>query len=221
MRSSPQRKYRHTQPSENHRYDVRVFMIRPWPAEDDHYYSEEALADDETFQRVLRSADQVMSFVPGNALGGPRTPSHKGVFVSGQRYKVSVAAHTLLHAPSPPTPPGPLLRARTDGPVDPWKPGRVCSWCDCRATWPRAQPPFEDSSWTYWSSRSWAWTLSPTSCLSLDWQLCRQAQEVAHAQPCLERLVWKRIEPIMACISPLMEHSASFVAATLILTFSP
>eukprot|EP00752_Nemacystus_decipiens_P009838 g8776.t1 len=40
------------------KYEVQVFMIRPWPAEDDHY-SEEAFADDETFQRVLRSADQV------------------------------------------------------------------------------------------------------------------------------------------------------------------
>lgn len=45
------------------RYEVQVFMIRPWPAEDDHY-SEEAFADDETFQRVLRSADQVMNVPP-------------------------------------------------------------------------------------------------------------------------------------------------------------
>lgn len=37
-------------------------MIRPWPADDDR--SEEAFAADETFQRVLRSADQVISVTP-------------------------------------------------------------------------------------------------------------------------------------------------------------
>lgn len=162
------------------RYEVQVFMIRPWPAEDDHY-SEEAFADDETFQRVLRSADQVGGLMTLGLLPirsdkhpSPGSLSFSGITsvfiiiaggsVRGYYCRPAPPARTLIHAP-------PLVLFFL---VDAYEPGGVYSWCAYRTTWPRARPPFEDSNWTSWSSRSWGLTLSPTSCRSRDWLRCRQ-----------------------------------------------
>ena len=151
-------------------------MIRPWPAEDDHY-SEEAFADDETFQRVLRSADQVGGLMTLGLLPirSDKPPSPGSLSFSGITRCLHHYGRGYYCRPAPP-----CAHAHPRSPscsfllVDAYEPGGVYSWCAYRTTWPRARPPFEDSSWTSWSSRSWGLTLSPTSCRSRDWLRCRQ-----------------------------------------------